>query len=212
MNTSSSLYTQNGKLYTKNLTPGKTVYGEKLITIAGHEYRSWNPYRSKLAATILKSHLHPSITSRSRILYLGAANGTTVSHLSDLVYDGIIYALDISPRAMQDLLSVSTQRDNIIPLLADAKRPDDYRTPIEDIDLVYQDIAQRDQVDIFRKNLTAFLCTQGILMVKARSIDVSQPPKKIFSMVQKQITKDIGGIATAVPLDPFEKDHLAIYL
>ena len=45
----------------------------------------WNPFRSKLAAAILggvdKIHMKPG----SKVLYLGAASGTTVSHVSDLV-------------------------------------------------------------------------------------------------------------------------------
>ena len=45
----------------------------------------WNPFRSKLAAAILggidKIHMMPG----SKVLYLGAASGTTVSHVSDIV-------------------------------------------------------------------------------------------------------------------------------
>ena len=49
------------------------------------EYRVWNPFRSKLAAAILggvdKIHMKPG----AKVLYLGAASGTTVSHVSDIV-------------------------------------------------------------------------------------------------------------------------------
>ena len=49
------------------------------------EYRVWNPFRSKLAAAILggvdKIHIAPG----SKVLYLGAASGTSVSHVSDIV-------------------------------------------------------------------------------------------------------------------------------
>lgn len=49
------------------------------------EYRAWNPFRSKLAAAILggvdKIYMKPG----SKVLYLGAASGTTVSHVSDIV-------------------------------------------------------------------------------------------------------------------------------
>ena len=49
------------------------------------EYRVWNPFRSKLAAAILggvdKIHIKPG----SKVLYLGAASGTTVSHVADIV-------------------------------------------------------------------------------------------------------------------------------
>lgn len=77
-------------LVTLNLVPGSEVYGEKRISVEGEngekvEYRVWNPFRSKLAAAILggvdQIHMRPG----SKVLYLGAASGTTVSHVADLV-------------------------------------------------------------------------------------------------------------------------------
>ena len=76
-------------LVTLNMAPGEAVYGEKRISVeepdkAKVEYRVWNPFRSKLAAAILggvdKVHIAPG----KKVLYLGAASGTSVSHVSDI--------------------------------------------------------------------------------------------------------------------------------
>ena len=212
MHTLPHIYYHKGKLYTKNLTPGQKTHGEQLTIHGNVEYRSWNPYHSKLAAAILNGHNPPPLSSTTHTLYLGAANGTTVSHISDITPKGTIYALDSSPRAMRDLLKLCNLRPNIIPLLADANNPHDYQAQIGHIDLIYQDIAQRNQVDMFLKNMAFFTCKKGILMVKARSIDVTQPPQKIYNRVIQRINETFGTITETIPLHPYIKDHLAIYL
>jgi fibrillarin-like pre-rRNA processing protein len=113
---------------------------------------------------------------------------------------------------MRDLIKLSSLRSNIIPILADANKPVTYQALIGDIDLVYQDIAQRNQVDMFLKNMAFFNCTKGILMVKARSIDVTQSPQKIYRQVIQHITTTFGTITETITLLPYEKDHLAIYI
>lgn len=77
-------------LVTLNLNPGKAVYGEKLIKVDGAEgvkteYRVWNPFRSKLAAAVLGGVENIYMVPGAKVLYLGAASGTSVSHVSDLV-------------------------------------------------------------------------------------------------------------------------------
>ena len=78
-------------LVTKNLVPGESVYGEKRITIEGEvegtkvEYRVWNPFRSKLAAGVLGGMDDIFIAPGKKVLYLGAASGTSVSHVADIV-------------------------------------------------------------------------------------------------------------------------------
>ena len=72
-------------LVTRNLTPGRTYYGEPTFTVDGAEYRSWNPTRSKLAAAVMKGISTMPVKPGSSVLYLGAASGTTVSHVSDVV-------------------------------------------------------------------------------------------------------------------------------
>ena len=158
MDTSDLLIQKNKKLFTKNLDSslGITVYGEQLKTINGKEYRSWNPYRSKLAATLLKKKYFFSLPNDAIVLYLGAATGTTISHISDLLPHGTIYAVEHSPVSMKKFLSVVQHRKNIIPLLEDANHPDRYFSIVPQVDLLYQDISQRNQSDIFIRNMNLF--------------------------------------------------------
>ncbi|MEA2055102.1 MAG: fibrillarin-like rRNA/tRNA 2'-O-methyltransferase [Candidatus Thermoplasmatota archaeon] len=206
------VYSKDKKLYTLNLVPGERVYNEHLLFMGGKEYRSWNPYKSKMAAAILKGLKVMPVKRDSRVLYLGAANGTTVSHLSDVSFNGIIYAVEISARAMRDLVKVCDKRQNIVPILADACKPEKYEIFIDKpVDLIYQDISQRDQVGIFIKNMEKFEVDEGMLMVKARSMDVSMPPKRVFEKVKKEISNKFD-VKEAITLAPYSKDHMALVI
>ena len=208
------LIKKHDKLFTENLPQckGIQVYNEKLVTINGKEYRSWNPYRSKLAAALLKGIKNIRIQPDTQILYLGAATGTTVSHLSDIVTQGMVYAVESSPISMNTLLKVSTQRTNITPLLMDANHPQRYKSFVPTVDLLYQDVSQRNQAEIFIKNMNSYLKKggQGILMVKARSIDVSLQPKKAYEQVGEELKKQGITITDIVELSPYEKDHAVL--
>ena len=146
------------RLYTVNLTPGKKVYDERLVKEKGIEYREWNARKSKLAAFILKGGSNIFIRKGSVVLYLGCSYGTTPSHVSDIVgKEGFVFALDFAPRVMRDMVFVAEDRKNIAPILGDANRPESYMDKVSQVDVVYQDIAQRDQVNIFLKNVNLFL-------------------------------------------------------
>ena len=96
------------RIFTVNLTPGKKVYDELLVTDKGIEYREWNPRKSKLAAAILKGSNNVFIRKGSVVLYLGCASGTTPSHVSDIVgKEGFIFALDFAPRVVRDIVFVA---------------------------------------------------------------------------------------------------------
>ena len=209
------VYTKNERLFTQNpeACKGMRVYNEQLVTEDDHEYRSWNPFRSKLAAAFLKG-LSVPLTSDSRVLYLGAATGTTVSHLSDILTDGIVYAVESSPVALTGLLSVSKQRLNIIPILADANHPERYQHLVPPVDLVYQDISQRNQADIMSRNIRVFLKPEGtgLIMVKARSIDVALRPKQAYEQVATFLKQQRYVVKKILDLAPYEKDHAAILL
>lgn len=197
-------------LFTKNLVPGKQVYGERLITENGIEYREWNPFKSKPAAAILKGMNQFGLKPESIVLYLGAASGTTVSHFSDIVgKSGMIFALDFAPRVVRDLVSLCEARPNIAPLLEDAKKPETYKDKIiHPVDFVFQDIAQKNQAEIFLKNVEMFLKKGGycLLAVKARSVDITKKPGKIFNDVKAMLREKLE-IVDYRELDPFEKDH-----
>jgi fibrillarin-like pre-rRNA processing protein len=209
------VFTEQKKLFTINPEACKhiSVYNERLVTRGGQEYRSWNPYRSKLAAAFHKG-LQFSPSPDAQVLYLGAATGTTVSHLSDIVQKGLVYAVEQSPLAMQKLLHVCEQRPNIIPILEDAFHPDRYSAIVSPVHLVYQDISQRNQAEIFLKNIRRYLQPKGmgLIMVKARSIDVSLKPEHCYQQVIDYLKDHNATIITKLDLSPFETDHAALLI
>jgi fibrillarin-like pre-rRNA processing protein len=198
------------QLITKNLVPGKKVNDEKLLTISNEEFRIWDPFHSKLAAMILTGS-SLSIRNDSTFLYLGAANGTTVSHVSDIVEYGMIYAVEISPRAMKDLIRVSIPRNNVVPILADAMNPGSYQNMVPEVDFIYQDIAQREQARIAISNAGLFLKEDGILVliIKAKSIDSIKKTKEVFKNEIKKL-EGIFKVRQLFDLEPFHKDHMAV--
>jgi len=209
------VYKEKNQLFTENLKEckGMRVYGEKIIKYKNREYRSWNPFRSKLAAAILNG-MDFDINPNHKILYLGASTGTTVSHLSDIVFNGLIYAVEISPISMKKLLINSKKRKNIIPILSDANHPDFYKSIIDKVDLIYQDISQRNQADIFINNVKNFLKKNGsgIFMVKSRNIDVTIEPDRIYKNICKYLEENNLEIVDIFDLMPFERDHKAVFV
>ena len=198
------------RLITKNLVPGIRVYDEKLIDIEKEEYRIWDPFRSKLAALVLKGS-PISLKKNNSVLYLGAANGTTVSHVSDIVSDGTVFAVEFSPRAMKDLINVSTSRMKLVPILADAANPKSYQNIVPEVDFIYQDVAQKDQAMIAIRNARMFLKKEGILvlMIKARSIDSTKNPGDVTDMEVKKLEGKFK-VQKLVNLEPYHSDHFAV--
>jgi fibrillarin-like pre-rRNA processing protein len=197
------------KIFTLNLKPSKSCYGENLINQNGIEYREWDPNSSKLASAILKGANNIFFRKGNIVLYLGSASGTTVSHVSDIVgKEGLIFAVDLSSRVMKDLIFSCGDRKNIAPILEDANLTQKIAKRICKVDIIYQDIAQRGQVEIFLKNVNMFLKKDGycILAVKARSIDVTKQPKHIFKEVREELDKHLTVIDSKL-LEPFQKDH-----
>ena len=138
------------------------VYGERIL----EGYRTWDPFRSKLAALLLKCRRPDLGLDRdAKVLYLGAATGTTVSHVSDIVCSGLVYAVEFSPRAMRDLIRLCERRRNIVPILADASHPEDYAFMLEPVDMIYQDVAQRNQAEIASINCLRYLKPGGDLVL-----------------------------------------------
>ncbi|KAF5731155.1 hypothetical protein HS088_TW19G00760 [Tripterygium wilfordii] len=138
-------------LVTKNMIPGEAVYNEKRISVQNEdgtkiEYRVWNPFRSKLAAAVLGGVDNIWIKPGAKVLYLGAASGTTVSHVSDIVGpDGVVYAVEFSHRSGRDLVNMAKKRTNVIPIIEDARHPAKYRMLVGMVDVIFSDVAQPDQ-------------------------------------------------------------------
>ncbi len=207
------VFLKDNQIATRNLTPGISVYGEELI-MQDAEYRLWNPRRSKLAASLLNGMKKLDIKKDSDILYLGASTGTTVSHISDIAYDGRIFAVEFSPVTAKKLTRLSRQRKNIYPILGDATKPKEYLNITPKVDFIYCDVAQPTQSELFMKNMKLFGKNEsiGILMIKARSIDVIQKPKKIFKQEEKKLKEKGFNIIEKVKLEPYEKDHISFII
>lgn len=200
-------------LATKNTVPGESVYGEKLFSSDGVEYRPWDPYRSKLGAGIALKMKHLPQMKSKEILYLGAASGTTASHISDIVgKSGKIFCIEFSPRVVRKLVQLSEKRKNLLPLIADARIPSKYSSFIFGVDLIYQDIAQPDQAEILIRNIDAFLREKGqfLLALKSRSIDTTSSPEDVFSDQIGILEKHGLTIREVRSLEKFEKDHTLI--
>lgn len=208
-----NIFLADNKICTRNLVKGKQVYGEKLLKIKNDEYRIWDPRRSKPSAAIHKKLQTFPIKRGTKILYLGIASGTTASHFSDIIgKDGIIYGVEISERVLRELLEVAQDRKNIVPILADAQTPEKYSW-VEKVDIVYADVAMREQSDIIVRNCKMFLKDDGyaVIAIKARSIDVTKPPTKVYEQ-QRKILEKYFKVKDFVILDPYEKDHCLFVL
>jgi fibrillarin-like pre-rRNA processing protein len=205
---SEGIFEDRRKLFTLNSSPGLSFFEEYLVNIDGKEYRTWDKLRSKLAAAIVKGLRAIPLKKNSRVLYLGAAHGYTPSFISDIVVNGVVFALDFAPRVVRDLVFVAEKRKNILPIMSDANHPERYYNLVGEVDVVYQDVAQRNQVEIFLKNCEVFLKPggYGVLALKARSVDVVSDPYKLFTEARKELSRKLE-IVEQVNLNPFQKDH-----
>ena len=201
------------KLFTENFTPQKQVYKEKLVVKNGIEYRNWEPFRSKLAACIMNGLEEFPFHDKSSVLYLGVSTGTTISHISDIVGPkGMIFGVEHSSRVARDFLDrVAVFRKNIVPIIQDAKRPDQYFSVFSKVDVVYVDIAQPEQTKIAIDNCKMYLKKGGFLflVIKTRSIDVTKDPNQIINQEMKKLEDDFE-ICEKIDLRPFDKDHAMV--
>jgi fibrillarin-like pre-rRNA processing protein len=197
------------KLYTLSLFPGMKLFDEEIEKFNSKEFRFFDARRSKLAAAILKEVSQIGIKEGDKVLYLGASHGYTPTFMSDIVgREGFVYALDFAPRVVRDLVFVCEKRDNIAPILGDANQPGTYSSRLTRVDIVYQDVAQKNQAEIFIKNCRLFLKSGGfgLLAVKSRSIDITKRPKEIYAAIRQELEKSVTVVDYKI-LDPYEKDH-----
>ena len=219
-------------LVTKNLTPGESVYGEKRISVesAAHqtsevtngdaptpsktEYRVWNPFRSKLAAGILGGLDEIFIRPGAKVLYLGAASGTSVSHVADVVGPiGVVYAVEFSHRSGRDLINMATHRTNVIPIIEDARHPQRYRMLVPMVDVIFADVAQPDQARIVGLNAQNYLKVGGgmVISVKANCIDSTAPPTAVFAREVQKMKEERFKPIEQLTLEPFERGKRVYY-
>jgi|TARA_Y100001951_G_scaffold43442_1_gene34422 fibrillarin-like pre-rRNA processing protein len=201
------------KLATQNLVPGNQVYNEKLVQHKGSEYRIWNPFRSKLAAAIMNDLKNFPFNQKSDVLYLGVSTGTTISHISDIVNQGgTIFGIEHASRVARDFLDrVASHRKNIVPIIQDARRPEEFFSVYKKVDIVYVDIAQPDQTNIAIENCRLYLKSGGylFLVIKTRSIDVVKDPKMVIKDEIKKL-ETLFEIKQTIDLHPYDKDHAMV--
>ena len=208
------IYQEGRNIFTKSLVPGKIPFAERTVTDNKQEFREFDPSRSKLAATILKGCTNAGIRNGNVVLYLGASHGYTSSYVSDIIgKEGMLFGIDPAPRVIRDFVFLAEERKNMVPILADANHPETYTDKICTVDVVYQDVAQKNQAEIFIKNCKLFLKAggYGLLAIKARSIDVKKRPKEIFVDIRNKLEKEFTVIDYRV-LEPFQKDHCMIII
>jgi fibrillarin-like pre-rRNA processing protein len=203
------------RLATRNLALGRSVYGERLIRSEGVEYRVWDAFRSKLAGAILKGLQAVPILPEHKVLYLGAASGTTPSHISDIVGEkGHVYCVEFAQRSLRELVAnVVAYRLNMSPFLSDARMPQKYAMFISGkVDDIYCDIAQPEQAKVLADNADVFLKDGGWIMlaVKAQSIDVTRPPAEIYKQEAKVLKNRGFRVEQVVDLEPYDRAHAMI--
>lgn len=201
-------------LYTLNMVPGSQVYGERLVKAGGKEYRRWNPKRSKLSALLHRGLKEYGFSSGSKVLYLGASTGTTVSHISDICAEGQIWALEFSPSCYRKLCDLSERRSNIIPILDDANHPSNYAPFIySKADIIWQDISQRNQLEILIKNVVRFGSSDSLVyfVLKTRSIDASRSFRDVVRSINSRLDEQFS-VIQSVDISDFERDHMVFVL
>jgi rRNA 2'-O-methyltransferase fibrillarin len=204
-------------LVTKNMDPGHAVYGEKRVAVETPEgkveYRVWNPFRSKICAAIVGGVENIHVKPGAKLLYLGAASGTTVSHCSDIVGpEGTVYAVEFSHRSGRDLINVAKRRTNIIPIVEDARYPLRYRMLVPMVDVIFADVAQPDQARIVGHNAQYFLKNGGhfVISIKANCIDSTANPADVFASEIKKLRTMKFKPDEYVTLEPYERDHAVV--
>ncbi|EUD73670.1 hypothetical protein YYG_00758 [Plasmodium vinckei petteri] len=214
------VYLLKGKsdiLVTRNLVPGESVYGEKRYEVMTDdekiEYRVWNPFRSKLGACLMGGVGNMPIKPGSKVLYLGAANGTSVSHVSDMVGDeGIVYAVEFSHRSGRDLTNMAKKRLNVVPIVEDARQPIKYRMLVDMVDVVFADVAQPDQARIVAMNAHMFLKTGGwfVISIKANCVDSTAKPEVVFASEMEKLKKESCKPKEKLTLEPYHRNHAIV--
>jgi len=205
-------------LCTRNMVEGESVYGEKRVSVEQPdatkiEYRVWNPFRSKLAAAIIGGVENVWIKPESKVLYLGAASGTTVSHVSDMIGPkGIVYAVEFSHRSGRDLINVAKKRTNVIPIIEDARYPGKYRMLVGMVDVIFADVAQPDQARIVAINAHHFLKNGGhfVISIKANCIDSTAAPEAVFAREVNKLREERFKPSEQITLEPYERDHAVV--
>eukprot|EP01124_Arcella_intermedia_P025035 TRINITY_DN4384_c0_g2_i1.p1 TRINITY_DN4384_c0_g2~~TRINITY_DN4384_c0_g2_i1.p1 ORF type:complete len:290 (+),score=45.30 TRINITY_DN4384_c0_g2_i1:2-871(+) len=200
-------------LVTLNSAPGDSLYGEKLLPVGPLEYRTWNPFRSNLAAGILGGVSSLHISPGKKVLYLGAASGATVSHVSDMVgASGAVYAVEFSVPAHARLSQMAQKRPNVFPICQDARDPKQYQAAVPQVDVLVADLGQPDQSHIVGLNAKLFLRSGGglVVVVDPDCIDSSIDRMSVFAGEVKNLKEEGFKPREQLTLEPYSKSSAMI--
>jgi fibrillarin-like pre-rRNA processing protein len=198
-----NFYEENGNLFSRS-SDGKSIYGEQVTSKGGKYFRLFSPLKSKLSSSI-KLGLQPKIRKEDHMLYLGAGAGTTASHLADSLSSGKIFAVEFSPVPFIKLMSISDLKENINPILIDAQKPEMFGIFIDRVDIIYQDVSQPNQIEIFTKNMKFFRSERGILMLKTFSLRSDFSIDKEIKKIDENFT-----VLQMKDISRFHRGHYAI--
>jgi fibrillarin-like pre-rRNA processing protein len=203
---------RDGDLIFTEAASDQKVYGENFMKENGREFRRWEASRSKIGAAV-QNGVELGIREDDEVLYLGAASGTTVSHVSDIVNQGSVFAVEYSETVARDLVEVAESRENIAPVIADARNPEEYKEVLKPVDVVFQDISQKDQAEILMKNCRKYLRDSGkaMIAIKAQSVSSARKPEEVFDEIRQKLN-DMFEIQQETLLDPYETDHLFLVM
>jgi len=185
------------------------THGERWSAARGRTVRHFDPYRSKLAAAIARGWEGDLPAVGEHWLYLGAASGTTASFVADLVGPtGRVYAVERSLRPFGRLISAAERWPNLLPILADARRPREYVDWVPPVAGIYLDISQPDQVEILRENARFFLQDRGraLVALKASSIERGVPPAQHARRAAEALAVEFR-VGAPLSLAPFHRAH-----
>lgn len=215
---------ENRAIWTLSADGSNKVYGETTRKNRKNIWRRWDPFRSKLGAAMIKSKNHPEDLLPeigSTIVYLGAAHGTTISHIHDHICgksnknNGRLISVDISPRCLRDLNLLANRRPGIIPVLGDARKFETWSHLIpRGADWLFQDVSQAGQVDIFIKACKACLKknSTALLSLKGASERFNQGgDEAIFLETEKKLIESGIKIVESIKLSGFEEQHMLFH-
>ncbi len=125
----------------------------------------------------------------------------------------MVYAVEYSERSGRDLINMAKKRPNIVPIIEDARKPQNYRFVVSSlVDCIFADVAQPDQARIIVINAQHFLKNGGgfVFSIKANCIDSTAEPAAVFAQQIQELRKFGFKVKEQVTLEPFERDHAVV--
>ena len=201
------------ELWTEAVGDPPPVYGERWTEVSGHRCRLFEPGRSKLAAAVVRGWRGDLPAPGERWLYLGAASGTTASHVADLLGpEGRLYAVERSLRPFSRLLALSERWPNLRPILADARDPFAYAGLVPPAEGVYCDVAQADQIEIILRNAELLVRGEGariLIALKTASMGRHRTAAGHREFAEKALADKVA-LVPSVSLEPFHRGHFLL--